>query len=99
MKLLICKDNKNNNLLESRILQETDNIKYEIVENAPEIEKREGFSGHYVLNKNGEIEIEYIEVQPTKQELLEKRLSEMQEIISGIIYGDVTDTRGDITND
>ena len=41
-RLLICKDSEQNTLLETRLLNETDNIKYYIIEDAPIIEEREG---------------------------------------------------------
>ena len=87
MKLLICKDNINNKLIETRILYETDNIKYSIIEDAPEIEQREGYIGKYTLDEEGNIAIEYTEQPLSETEQLEQRMSEMQELISELVYG------------
>ena len=89
MKLLICKDNKNNKLISSSTLPETDNIKYSIIEDAPEIEQREGFIGQYTLDEEGNIVVEYTEQPLSETEQLEQRMSEMQELISEIIYGNM----------
>ena len=43
MRMLICKDSEQNTLLEARPLEENDNRKYYIVDDAPEIEYREGY--------------------------------------------------------
>lgn len=81
MKLLICKDTLNNNLISTQILDETDNIKYKIIENAPEIELKEGYIGVYKLDDKGNIIVEYIEKQKTEIELLREELSATQDLL------------------
>ncbi len=76
MKLLICKDNKSNTLLESRNLNETDSIKYLVIEDAPEIERREGYTGHYELDSNGQIIVTYEKTGLTAKERLIKESKE-----------------------
>lgn len=74
MKLLICKDFKSNAILESKNLNETDSIKYLVIEDAPEIEQREGYTGHYELDSNGEIIVVYEEIPKTEIELIKEQL-------------------------
>lgn len=81
MKLLICKDILNNNLISTKTLDETDNIKYELIENAPEIEQKEGYIGVYKLDDKGNIIIDYIEIQKTEIELLREELSATQDLL------------------
>ena len=80
-RLLICKDSEQNTLLETRLLNETDNIKYYIIEDAPEIEYREGYYGEYALNENGEVYIEYVEIPPSKEEELQAQINELQDVV------------------
>lgn len=82
MRVLILKDAEQNTLLEARPLQETDNIRYEIVEEMLEIENREGYIGNYALDDDGNLVIEYTEIEPTETELLEARLAQMQEEVA-----------------
>ena len=81
MKLLICRDKLTNHLISTQILSETDNIKYEIIENAPEIELKEGYIGVYKLDDKGNIIVEYIEKQKTEIELLREELSNTQDLL------------------
>ena len=80
-RLLICKDSEQNTLLESRLLNETDNIKYYIIEDAPEIEYREGYYGKYSLDENGEVYIEYVEIPPSKEEELQEQINDLQDVV------------------
>ena len=80
-RLLICKDSEQNTLLETRLLNETDNIKYYIIEDAPAIEEREGEIGKYALDENGEVYVEYIEIPPTKEEELQEQINELQDVV------------------
>ena len=80
-RLLICKDSEQNTLLETRLLNETDNIKYYIIEDAPIIEEREGEIGKYALDENGEVYIEYVEIPPTKEEELQEQINELQDVV------------------
>lgn len=80
-RLLICKDSEQNTLLETRLLNETDNIKYYIIEDAPIIEEREGEIGKYALDENGEVYVEYIEIAPTKEEELQEQINDLQDIV------------------
>lgn len=81
MRLLICKDSEQNTLLEARPLQETDNSKYYIIDNVPEMEYREGYYGKYALNENGEVYVEYIEIPPSKDEELQEQINELQDVV------------------
>ena len=80
-RLLICKDSEQNTLLETRLLNETDNIKYYIIEDAPIIEEREGYYGKYALDENGEVYVEYIEIPPSKEEELQEQINDLQDIV------------------
>ena len=80
-RLLICKDSEQNTLLETRLLNETDNIKYYIIDNAPEMEYREGYYAKYALDENGEVYIEYIEIPPSKEEELQEQINELQDVV------------------
>ena len=80
-RLLICKDAEQNTLLETRLLNETDNIKYYIIEDAPVIEEREGEIGKYALDENGEVYIEYVEIPPSKEEELQEQINDLQDIV------------------
>ena len=80
-RLLICKDSEQNTLLEARLLNETDNIRYYIIEDAPEIEYREGYYGKYSLDENGEVYIEYVEIPPSKEEELQEQINDLQDIV------------------
>ena len=84
MRGLICKDKLNNVLISARILDETDNIKYEIVDDMPEIENKEGHTGKYALNSDGTIKVEYTENPLTETQLLEQRLDQIQEQMAQI---------------
>ena len=81
MKLLICKDSEQNTLLEARPLEENDNSKYYIIDNAPEMEYREGYYGKYALDENGEVYVEYIEIAPSKEEELQEQINELQDVV------------------
>lgn len=81
MRLLILKDSEQNTLLETMSLQETDNIKYYIIEDAPTIEEREGEIGEYALDENGEVYVEYTKIPPTKEEELQEQINELQDIV------------------
>ena len=81
MRLLILKDSEQNTLLETMSLQETDNIKYYIIEDAPVIEEREGEIGEYALDENGEVYIKYTKIPPTKEEELQEQINELQDVV------------------
>ena len=81
MKLLICKDSEQNTLLEARPLEENDNSKYYIIDNAPEMEYREGYYGKYALDENGEVYVEYIEIAPSIEEELQEQINELQDVV------------------
>ena len=80
-RLLICKDSEQNTLLETRLLNETDNIKYYIIEDAPIIEEREGEIGKYALDKNGEVYVEYTKIPPSTEEELQEQINELQDVV------------------
>lgn len=81
MRLLILKDSEQNTLLETMSLKETDNIKYYIIDNAPEIEYREGYYAKYALDENGEVYVEYTKIPPTKEEELQEQINELQDVV------------------
>ena len=81
MKLLICKDLEQNTLLEARALEENDNCEYYIIDNAPEMEHREGYYGKYALDENGEVYVEYVEIPPSKEEELQEQINDLQDIV------------------
>ena len=80
-RLLICKDAEQNTLLETRLLNETDNIRYYIIEDAPIIEEREGEIGKYALDENGEVYVEYIEIPPSEVEELQEQINDLQDMV------------------
>ena len=80
-RLLICKDSEQNTLLETRLLNETDNIKYYIIDDAPIIEEREGEIGKYALDENGNVYVKYTEIPPTKEEELQEQINELQDVV------------------
>ena len=80
-RLLICKDSEQNTLLETRLLNETDNIKYYIIEDVPTIEEREGEIGKYALDENGEVYVEYTKIPPTKDEELQEQINDLQDMV------------------
>ena len=81
MRLLICKDSEQNTLLEARPLEENDNRKYYIIEDAPEMEYREGYYAKYALDENGEVYVEYVEIAPTKEEELQEQINDLQDVV------------------
>ena len=81
MRMLICKDLEENILLEARQLEETENRKYYIIDNAPEMEYREGYYAKYALDENGEVYVEYIEIPPSKEEELQEQINELQDVV------------------
>ena len=81
MRLLICKDLEQNTLLEARPLEENDNRKYYIIDNAPEMEFREGYYAKYALDENGEVYVEYVEIAPSKTDELQEQINELQDVV------------------
>ena len=80
-RLLICKDAEQGTLLESRLLQETNNIKYNIIESPPIIEEREGYIGEYALDDSGDLVVIYEKIPKSETEILKQRVSELEETI------------------
>lgn len=81
MRLLICKDLEKNILLEARPLEENDNCEYCIIDNAPEMEYREGYYAKYALNEDGEVYVEYVEIAPTKLDELQEQINDLQDVV------------------
>ena len=75
MRILILKDSEQNTLLETRLLKETDNIKYTILENPPEIEQREGYTGRYDFDTEGNLIVVYEKIPKTEIELIKEELA------------------------
>lgn len=80
-KLLIYKDGLQNKLIEVRILDETENITYSIVEDAPIIEERETEIGHYELNEEGQVVVVY---EP-KPKTVEDKIAEQEKLIADLM--------------
>ena len=80
-RLLICKDSEQNTLLETRVLNETDNIKYYIIEDAPTIEEREGEIGKYALDENGEVYVKYTKIPLSKVDELQEQINDLQDVV------------------
>ena len=80
-RLLICKDSEQNTLLETRLLNETDNIKYYIIEDAPIIEEREGEIGKYALDENGEVYVKYTKIPLSKVDELQEQINDLQDVV------------------
>lgn len=80
MRYLVSIDSAQNKIVSYEQLQETDNIKYSI-EDLPKIENKDGYIGQYALNSDGEIVVEYIELEPTENEKLQTRISELEEVV------------------
>ena len=91
-RLLILTDKEQNTLLETKILNETDNITYTIVDNPPVIEEIDGKIGKYVLGDNGKLTVKYTDIPKTDIEILQEendaltqRMSELQETLASFI--------------
>ena len=77
-RILILKDNDQNKIVDIRVLSETDNIKYVVVEDAPVIEEREGYTGQYVYI-DGKLSVEYVKTGLTCKE---KKIQESKELLA-----------------
>lgn len=78
-RLLILKDNAQNTLLEARLLEETSNIAYIIIDDPPEIEEREGYIGRYALDEAGNITVTYEIIPKSETELLKERIERLEQ--------------------
>lgn len=76
-RLLICKDAEQNTLLETRLLNETDNIRYSILEDAPVIEERENEIGKYELGEDGQLTVVYEEKPKSQLDLIQEQLNQL----------------------
>ena len=76
MKILVCK--MDGQVIEAKQLQETENITYSIIENAPMIEERVGYTGAYVCSENGEIEVVYSLIPKTDMQLMQEKINELE---------------------
>lgn len=92
MKVLICKSG--NQLISAQAYDETENIKYYLISNAPQIEVREGFIGRYELNDIGQLVVVYEPIPPSPKDEIEKKLSDLEKanadlmlIVAGLIGG------------
>ena len=84
-RLLIRKDVDQKTILESRELQETENIFFEIVENPPQPEHKEGYSYAYILNEKGELDIEYRKLPKSELEELKDQVAKLTDTINQLI--------------
>ena len=88
MKLLINKQiNPETNevtLISTQHLMETENIVYEIIDNPPVIEIRDGYTGKYIWNNTtNQLDVEYTKNPITTEE----RITAMQEVIDSLLMG------------
>ena len=86
MKILINKQcdpaTNTTTILSSQVLSESDNIKYEIVENPPVINNKPGYIGLYCWNnETNSLDVTY-EKLPVS---VEDRIAYMQEVIDGLL--------------
>ena len=71
-------------LISTQHLMETENIVYEIIDNPPVIEIRDGYTGKYIWNNTtNQLNVEYIK-NPTSTE---ERIEAMQQVIDSILMG------------
>ena len=73
MRVLIRKTNSSNTLVSAEVLIENEDLRYEIIENAPVIEDRPNEIGNYELNEAGELVVVYKTLPPTVEEKLEQQ--------------------------
>ncbi len=78
-RLLILKDQEQNTLLEARLLEETANISYTIIDEPPEIEAKEGYTGRYALDEAGNLTVTYEAIPKSETELLKERIERLEQ--------------------
>ena len=73
-------------LISVQHLNETENIVYEIIDNPPVIEIRDGYTGKYIWNNTtNKLDIEYTKNPITTEE----RITAMQEVIDSLLMGGI----------
>ena len=80
-KLLMCVENLANEkpkLLESRLLIESDTIKWAVIDNPPEIEEKDGEIGKYDVDEQGKIIVCYEQRKKTEAEKLKEEIQEIK---------------------
>ena len=71
-------------LISTQHLMETENIVYEIIDNPPVIEIRDGYTGKYIWNNTtNQLDVEYTKNPITTEE----RITAMQEVIDSLLMG------------
>lgn len=90
MKVLLNKqfnpDLQNITLIASSVLPETENITFELVDDAPTIEDVEGYSGMYVWNNDtNSLDIEYVKNALS----IDEQIQAMQDTIDALSPGGV----------
>ena len=71
-------------LISTQHLNETENIVYEIIDNPPVIEIRDGYTGKYIWdNTTNQLDVEYVKNPITTEE----RINAMQEVIDSLLMG------------
>lgn len=71
-------------LVSTQYLNETENIIYEIIDNPPVIEIRDGYTGKYIWdNTTNQLDVEYTKNPITTEE----RITAMQEVIDSLLMG------------
>lgn len=76
-KLLICIEelqNEKPKMIESRLLIESEAVKWKVIDNPPVIEDRPGEVGKYDINEQGEIVVRYEQREKTELEKLREKL-------------------------
>ena len=80
-KLLICIEelqNEKPKMIESRLLIESEAVKWKVIDNPPEIEDRPGEVGKYDINEQGEIIVRYEQREKTEAEKLKEEIKEIK---------------------
>ena len=71
-------------LISTQHLMETENIVYEIIDNPPVIEIRDGYTGKYIWNNTtNQLDVEYTKNPITTEE----RITAIQEVIDSLLMG------------
>lgn len=80
-KLLYCVEElpgEKPRLIESRLLVESEVLKWKVFDNPPEIEDRPGEIGKYYITEQGEIAVRYEQREKTEAEKLKEEIKEIR---------------------
>ena len=91
-KLFILRDKAQNKLMFYQEYDTTENIDIEIITDYPEIKQYEDKDGRYILNEEGNIAVEYVDLPKSEFDILKEenedlkqKMCELQEILAGIL--------------